>query len=202
LNVDAAVDDNITRVRVAGTLSGEWSCNAVKSIAAMDIVETGLILSQPPDTKVKVLALGKLTARGWIDSSKIDSSGHIGTITAGAIADSTCFAGVSDGVFGQPDPETDINYIQPAIMKSISIKGIRTESPNYFINSNIAASQILRAYLFYPENNNEGISFGLSSGFIKLVKIKDAEETVTFKNLDKPSDSKEFEFSDVKIRLY
>ncbi|MBN2018746.1 MAG: hypothetical protein JW749_00815 [Sedimentisphaerales bacterium] len=207
LDVNVAVDSNINSVKVAGTLSGEWSCNAVKSITAVDIVEANLILNQLPDSKVKVLALGKLTAKYWIDSIRIRSSGHIGTITAGAIIDSSCFAGTTstsdidlDGVLDLPDPSVDIDYIAPTTIKIIKIKGIKGELPPWTINSNIAAANILSASLSYPDNDNDETPFGLSAGFIKSLKIKDAEGTVTYKNLDKPSDSKTFE--DAEIRLY
>jgi hypothetical protein len=169
-----------------------------------DLFEVDLNLSQKPDAKI--LALGKLTVKGWIDSSRILSTGNIGTVSAWAITNSSCFAGVTDtndlnadGVLDLPDPAVDVNYVEPATIKSITVKGIKGE-PNCVINSNIAAAQILSASLAYPENENDGIPFGLSAGFIKALKIKDAEGTKSWKNLDKPSDSKEF--GDAKVLLY
>ena len=105
-----------------------------------DLVEVNIILSQMPD--VKIPALGKLSVSGWIASSQIFTQGNIGTVTAGAIIDSNCFAGVAEGITGLPDPNTDINYAQPASIKSIAAKGIK-DDPNSFINSNIAAANIL-----------------------------------------------------------
>ncbi|MBN2020450.1 MAG: HEAT repeat domain-containing protein [Sedimentisphaerales bacterium] len=170
-----------------------------------DLADVNLNLSQQPDTKV--MALGKLTVKGWIDYFQIISTGNIGRVTAGAIADSSCFAGVTDtndsdtdGVLDLPDPAVHINYVEPATIKKITIKGIKGEPYPYYINSNIAAAQILSVSLSYPENDNNDVPFGLSAGFIKSLKIKDAEGTVSYKNLDKPGDSKKFE--DAEIRLY
>jgi len=203
LDIDVTLDGAVNSVKVAGTLFGVWTCDAIKSISATDINEANLILRQKPDAKI--LALGKLTVKGWIDSSQILSEGNIGTVTAGAIIDSSCFAGVTDtndlnadGVLDLPDPAVDVNYVEPATIKSITVKGIKGEY--CVINSNIAAAQILSASLAYPENENDGIPFGLSAGFIKALKVKDAEGTESWKNLDKPSDSKEF--GDAKVLLY
>jgi len=169
-----------------------------------DLFEVDLNLSQKPDAKIP--ALGKLTVKGWIDSSRILSTGNIGTVSAWAITNSSCFAGVTDtndlnadGVLDLPDPAVDVNYVEPATIKSITVKGIKGEE-YCVINSNVAAAQILSASLAYPENENDGIPFGLSAGFIKALKIKDAEGTESWKNLDKPSDSKEF--GDAKVLLY
>jgi hypothetical protein len=168
-----------------------------------DLVDVTVYLSQEPDAKI--FALGKLTVKGWIDSSQILSQGNIGTVTAGAIIDSSCFAGVTttndsdaDGVLDLPSA-ISTNFDGAATIKSITVKGIKDEQ-YCVINSNIAAAQILSASLAYPENENDGIPFGLSAGFIKALKIKDAEGTKSWKNLDKPSDSKEF--GDAKVLLY
>jgi len=204
LDIDVTLDGAVNSVKVAGTLFGVWTCDAIKSISSTDIIEANLILSQKPDAKI--LALGKLTAKGWIDSSRILSTGNIGTVSAGVIVDSSCFAGVTDtndlnadGVLDLPDPAVDVNYVEPATIKSITVKGIKGEQ-YCVINSNISAAQILSASLAYPENDNSGIPFGLSAGFIKALKIKDAEGTESWKNLDKPSDSEEF--GDAKVLLY
>ena len=190
------LNGSINHVKSAGTLSGDWTCNSVKSISAADAFETNLTLNQQPDAKIS--ALGKLTVKGWIDSSQILSTGNIGTVTAGAMTNSNCFAGVSEGISGFPDPSVDINYTDPATIKKITVKGIKGD-PNCFINSNIAASQILSAYLSYPENDNNGIPFGLSAGFIKALKVKNAQGTESYKNLNT---SQRQNFGDIKILLY
>ena len=147
-----------------------------------------------------MLALGTLTVKNHITDSQIISDGNIGTINTGAMINSVCFAGVKDGVTGLPDPNTDINYASPApSIKSITVKGVKGES-NAFINSDIAAPNILSATLNYPQNDNDGNSFGVSAGFIKSLKIKNASGTITLKNRSSPADNNDF--GDFKIRLY
>jgi hypothetical protein len=204
LDVNVMLAGSINRVMVAGTLSGRWSCNTIKSITGANIVEANLVLSQQPNAKIS--ALGKLTAKGWIDSSQIQSRGNIGTVTAGAMYDSICFAGVTttndlnaDGVLDLPDPATDINDVNLPTIKKISINGIKGDEPNSVINSNIAASQILSAYLAYPQIDNNDVNFGISSGYIKTLKIKDNNEIHKLNNLDEPNES--FAFDDLNILL-
>jgi N-acetylneuraminic acid mutarotase len=195
LDVNVTLDASVGSIKTAGTLSGEWNCNTIKSVSALNITSATLSLDQAPNAKV--LALGALTAKNHMTDSQIISDGNIGTINAGAMINSVCFAGIKDGVTGLPNLPGDINV--SASIKSITVKGIKGES-NSFINSNIAAANILSATLNYPLTNNGGIPFGVSAGFIKSLKIKNTSGTVTFKNLDLPGDSNEI--GDFKIRLY
>jgi hypothetical protein len=188
----------IQSIKVAGTLSGNWTCESVKSISAANIVETNLKLNQPPDAKI--LSLGKLTAKGWIDSSQILSQGNVGTVTAGAIIDSNCFAGVAEGITGLPVAEA-VNFPETATIKSFAIKGIKTEPSPYCINSNIAAANILSVSIVYPQSDNGGVPFGLSADYIKKLTIKKTDGTTTLlKELKESKDSQTFE--DIEIRLY
>jgi len=195
LDVNAAVDASVSSIKTAGTLSGEWNCNAIKSVSALNVTSATLTLGQAPDAKA--LALSALKVKSHITDSNIISGGNIGSISAGAMINSLCFAGIKDGVTGLPDLPNDINV--SASIKSIAVKGIKGES-NSFINSDIAADNILSATLNYPLNNNSGVPFGVSAGYIKSLKIKNASGPVSFKNLDLPSDDKDFD--DFKIRLY
>jgi hypothetical protein len=195
LDVNVTLDGSAGSITTAGTLSGEWNCSTIKSISALNVAEATFVLDQAPNAKV--LALGGLTAKRHIADSQIISDGNIGTISAGAMINSVCFAGIKDGISGLPDPAADINV--SASIKSIAVKGIKGE-PNSFINSDIAAANILSATLNYPQNDNNGVSFGLSANFIKSLKIKKSGRTTSFKNLSSPSDNKDFD--DFKIRLY
>lgn len=204
LDVNVVLTGSINNVTVAGTLSGRWSCVAIKSITGANIVEANLVLSQPPAAKIS--ALGKLTTKGWIDSSQIQSRGSIGTVTAGGIYNSVCFAGVTDtndlnmdGVLDLPNPATDFNDVNNLpIINKISINGIKGVDTNSVINSNIAAPQILSAYLAYPKIDNSDVNFGISSDYIKAT-IKDSNGIHKGKTLDGPSDS--FKWDDFNIRL-
>ena len=120
--------------------------------------------------------------------------------------DSSCFARVSDttdldsdGVLDLPDPAVDIDYDESATIKKITVKGLKGEQ-YCFINSNIAAADILSASIVYPKKDNSGQAFGLAADLIKALKLKDEAGTESWKNLDKPSDSKEF--VDTKVRLH
>ena len=195
LDVNVTLDASVGSIKTAGTLSGEWNCNTIKNVSALNIASAKLTLAQAPNAKV--LALGVLTAKSHITDSQIISDGNIGTINAGAMINSLCFAGIKDGVTGLPDPAVDINVA--ASIKSIAVKGIKGEQ-NCFINSNIAAANILGATLNYPQSDNNGVPFGVSAGSIKLLKIKNAGGSITLKNLNSPSDNNDFD--DFKIRLY
>ncbi|MGD0597136.1 MAG: kelch repeat-containing protein [Sedimentisphaerales bacterium] len=196
LDVNVTLDASVGSINTAGTLSGEWNCNTIKSVSALNITSATLTLDQAPNAKV--LALGALTAKSHITDSQIISDGNIGTINAGAMINSLCFAGIKNGVTWLPSYPADINNVSVSI-KSIVVKGIRGE-PNCFINSDIAAANILSATLNYPQSDNNGVPFGVSAGFIKSLKIKNASELITLKNLNSPSDNNDFD--DFKIRLY
>ncbi len=198
LDVNVTLDGSINSAKVAGILFGVWKCDSIKSVSATDIVEANLILSQQPDAKI--LALGKLTAKGWIDSSQILSTGNIGTVTAGAIIDSNCFAGVAEGITGLPAAEA-ASFSEAAAIKSFAIKGIKGETPPWFINSNIAAANVLSASIVYPKSDNSdnsGEPFGMTAAYIKKLKIKKMDgTTVPFKD---PKNS--WQFENLEIRLY
>jgi len=195
LNLEIQNYPSITTVKAAGTISGAWNCTKIKSLSASNINDAVLSLDQEPN--LKVLALGSLKVKNHITDSQIISDGNVGTISVGAMINSLCFAGIKSDVNGLADLPSDINV--PASFKNISIKGVKGE-PNAFINSNIAAETISTASLKYPQTDNESVPFGISAGFIKSLKIKNASSAASFKNLTLPADNNDFD--DFKIRLY
>ena len=72
------------------------------------------------------------------------------------------------------------------------IKGIKGESGPFFVNSNIAAKNILNASIVYPQSDNGGVPFGLTADNIKKLTIKmmdgtilkDTKSTWTLDNLE------------------
>jgi len=191
-------DGNLSALKVVGNktagisavMKGHINCNAIKSISTVDLDHASLILNQPPDSTGKILALGTLAAKGQITNCQISSTGNIGTVTAGKMANSTCFAGVADaclvdvnaadGVLDLP-PVLDDTFNQTATIKSITIKGIKGET-YCFINSNIAAYNITGASIAYPQYNNSGVPFGISMyNDSKTITIKDANGTHSWK---------------------
>ena len=200
LDVDVIILGNIGAVKVAGTLSGEWNCNMVKSITTLDLDTFNLKLTQTPDTAVKVLSLGTLTVKGYFSGSNIKSAGHIGTITAGIMTDSNCFAGVTEGITGLP-PADKSSFSQMATIKSVAIKGIKGESAPFFTNSNLAAMNILSASIVYPKSDNGGVPFGVSADNIgKLTIKKNDGNLASLKNLGISTDSTTID--GLEIRLY
>ncbi len=194
-----------SKYNISPVLSGIIQCDSVKSVSTTDIFDAWLILKQKPGDNS--LALTKLTASGWIDKSKILSSGNIGTVMAGAIKDSCCFAGsvttttsYIDGqiIYDLPDPAKNINYNEPATIKNIYIKGIKGKQ-HCTINSNISAAYIQNVSLADLKIDN-GRPFGVAAGYINSVKITDNSGTKTWKNLDKATDS--IAIGDAKISLY
>jgi len=197
---DLTLDSQMPIKSITATewLGGEVNTPSVGSITIKgdakrgisgDLYDVNLILSQQPN--VKIMALGKLTVNGWIDSSQILSQGNIGTVTAGAMTDSNCFAGVAEDINGLPVAEAN-SFDNTATIKSIMIKGIKGESTPFFVNSNIAAVNILNASIVYPQSDNSGVPFGLSADNIKKLTIKmmdgtilkDTKSTWTLDNLE------------------
>ena len=210
LDIDVTVPGVINSVKVAGELAGTWDCNIVKSIAVTSTDDFDLTLSHTPDLKIP--ALGKLTVKEEFGWSQILSSGNIGTITVGEIIDSSCFAGVTtthdiegdggiDNVLDLPDPNTDIDYSEPATIKSIAVKGVKGWGPYFTINSNFAAANILSISLAYPQNDNDGVPFGVAADYIKKLTIKDDVGSETMKELQSLGDGGG-PYGDAEIRLY
>jgi hypothetical protein len=197
LNIDVIVPGAIGSVKAAGELSGNWDCNTVKSITTLDTDNFTLNLSRSPDIAGKILALGNLTAKRYFDGSKILSVGNIGTVTTGTMTDSICFAGIKAGISGLPAAET-ASFSEPATIRSFSIKGLKGETPPYFINNNIAAENVLSASIIYPQSKNNGVPFGMTAGYIKKLTIKQMDGTTILRKEPKVTEV----FDNLEIRLY
>jgi hypothetical protein len=197
LYVDVEVDGTIGTVKAKDTIFGDWICNSIKSISVNEFYTTNITLNQLPDATIP--ALGSLTAN-WMYRSQILSQGNIGKVTIGDMTDSVCFAGVAEGITGLP-PAKKASFPETATIKSIAIKGIKSELPPYFINSNIAAANILSVSVVYPKSDNGGVPFGLSADSIKKLTIKKSDgTTASSKDLVISTDSKTID--GVEIRLY
>ncbi|MBN1391198.1 MAG: hypothetical protein JW947_00165 [Sedimentisphaerales bacterium] len=203
----------IKTLTAAEWLGGEVNAPSISSLTIIgdkkrgisgDLFDVDLFLTQKPDKKIS--ALGSLTVKGWIDSCQILSQGKIGSITAAAVADSSFFAGVNDtndlngdGVLDLPDPAADINYTDPAEIKSFKVNGIKGET-YCVINSNIAAAQVLSASLAYPKYDNGGVVFGIAADYIKILKIKDVNRIPPLRKLDDPTQN--YKKDDFEVNLH
>jgi hypothetical protein len=207
LDIDVTVSGVTGTVKVANALSGDWDCNTVKSITALETDDFYLALSRKPDPRI--LALGKLTVKGSFNYSQIISSGNIGTVTAGEFWYSNCYAGVAylkdlniDYVFDLPAANA-ANFSETATIKSIAIKGVKDYDPPHFVNSNLAAADILSVYIAYPQTKNGGIPFGVTADYIKSLNFKTDYGPVLLKNIDEQTDIiLEESLDNLKIRLY
>jgi hypothetical protein len=192
LDIDVNVDSVINSVNVAGWLESSWDCCSVKSMTAYAADDFYLTLRQKPDPKI--LALGKLTIKNGFYWSRIISSGNIGAVTVAAMRQSVCFAGVADACMVDLNaddvcdlpPVLDDTFNQTATIKSIMIKGIKGDDATYFVNSNIAAANILSVSMAYPAYTNAGVPFGISmwNNPTKTFTIIDANGTHSWKGSD------------------
>ncbi len=99
-----------------------------------------------------------------------------------------------------PDPAADINYIDPAEIKSFKVNGIKGQI-YCVINSNVAAAQVQSASLAYPKYDNDDVVFGIAADYIKALKIKDVNGIHSWKKLDVPPDNN-YKNDDLEINLY
>jgi hypothetical protein len=154
---------------ISAVLSGAWSVESLKTITAAEMSQFSVAAGQEPNPKIQ--AIGKMTATGWMSNCYIETTGNIGSITAGAMRNS---------VIGSIDEPNTLGLLQ--------IKSIKGEAYCY-INNNITASHIVKAYLAYPKTFNYDEPFSLTAQSIDLLTIKDPVSTQISKNLNDPNDS-------------
>lgn len=183
---------DVNGIRVAGVLCVDWSSNSLSSVSAGSIIDANLTLNQGIDPAI--YALGKMTAKEWIEDSRITSVGNISGITTGGIRNSSCFAGDietvaddnGDGVLDLPDPP-DANALGDAVIGTFSVKGIK-EQPYCVFNSNIAARRFNTVLFTYPQYDNSGTEFGVAADSIGKLTLKDLQNTFLYSNLGDPNE--------------
>ena len=154
-------------------------------------------------------ALNKLSVSGrFINSSLLAPNGSIGTVRFGAMENSSCLVGAAtgsdvdgDGVLDLPDPADIAPGTNQAIIKKLTIKGIKGDTSASFVNSNIAAAYIGTVALTRPQYSNGGVAFGLAAEHIKKLMIADLKRKASFKKLDTSEDSRLPDEDDFEIRL-
>jgi hypothetical protein len=121
-------------------------------------------------------AAGQITAESFSDGSQyassIFSAGNIGSVTLGAIDDSSIFAGIGSGVTGFPGVSQDITAV--ATIGAVTVKGIPSKAANppaSFIGSDVAASKITTVSLYSVQVANSGTPFGLAAESIGALTI-------------------------------
>ena len=201
---------------IPGNLIGSWTSNSLASgYVTGRIMNAHMTLYRGVDPdKPKLLALGKLTVKGWIGDGQaseafntwILTNGNIGTITTGGMVNAAilAFDGATsyetdlqnDGVLDLPLASTVLG--DGTVIKKLIVKGLGSVGP-YFINSNIAATQFNYIYVAFPDFENSGQTFGLAADYIKKMTIKTPDGTDTFKYLD--DSSQNIILGDAEVRL-
>jgi hypothetical protein len=187
---EAVIPGAVGTIRAAGNkktavpsvLSGTWEFGSVKIITAADIKQCDITAVQP--AKEDKPAIGKITAKGWINDCNVTAAagGDISSISAGAIK--------------------DCNFSTNSSLGEIENKGITNEA-FCFINSKITARHIKTAYLGYPkyinivDGNNE--TFGLTAKKIDKLTIKDSTNRQAWTNDEIGIDG--IAIGDLKINL-
>ena len=174
-NFDANITGSIGTLTAIGNkktstssiLSGTWSFGSVKTIGAAEISDCCITATQEPNLKIP--AIGKMTATGWIGNCDIETTGNISSITAGGMR--YFFVG---------------SVAEPNRLGLLRIKGINGEA-YCFIDSDIMAEHISNAYLAYPRTFNNGTPFGLTANSIDMLTIQSEVSTQIWKNLADPN---------------
>ena len=193
----------VSYVRIAGNLQdADWSARSFFNILIKGhLTETSITASQMPHKSIN--AIGNLVVKNVISDSRIKTTGHIKSIRAGAMIDSTVFAGpvterdelpagAVDSVWDLPDPSVDLYLADNSLIANIynfTITG-KTSQPlsYYFTNSNIAAAGDMGTVSlvnFTP--GLTGTPFGLAADRIGTLKITATKDI--WKNLETVADS-------------
>lgn len=168
------------KVTVAGSASGSWQGNSVKSMAVNGNV-TGLDMRLLAAPDPKAMALGKMTVKGKLESSSITSTGSVGTVAVGTMANSSVVAGTDHAALGDADGNgvLDMPTVSAldsaAVIKSFTITG---KGAVNLANSNISAGQITKLSLGTVQCENGGTAFGISTG--KLLKLSYIDGQVAY----------------------
>lgn len=168
---------------VAGSISYGWSLtsnssigiittgNFAGSLTALTAVSaningnfSGSILLTTTSNNIN--AIGRITVLGTIDGGSIRTSGNLGSISAGAIRNSSIFAGVKSSFTTTPSssglPDGQSDFESDRTIESVVVNGIEGQSFN-FINSNIAAWNIGAVRLVDIQTSNAGVPFGVAA---------------------------------------
>lgn len=178
---------DISQIKTTASASGHITVQSIKTFTVgANLTGAAITLTQavvPSNAKLEALHLLKIT--GLLDASTINSSGHLGSVTAGALRDSNILAGVKAGTVGLPDALADFDAA--AKIASVTVKGIK-DLANAVANSNIAA-QILGAITLRDiMMDNGNTDFGLAADKIAALTIFQGKATLDkLTTLDTPT---------------
>ncbi len=183
-------DGDLRALRVSGDAAGTLSARSIGSLTVRgNLHDAHVTLTQAVDPDApRARALGRLTVTGWVNSTQLRCSGHIGAVTAGGFRDSDLFAGVVAGVGDLPGARDDFEALPfeqlPAIA-TVTVRGLRDE-PAAFINSNVAAWSIGRITLRDAQIDNGGVAFGFACNSLRSLTYRTDGATYRWPNRDEP----------------
>jgi len=163
-----------------------------------DVDGAQIDITEAPDDGV--LALKKLTVKGWIVSSFFTVAGHVGAFTAGGMDGSDFFAGVAGAVL----PEDAFDFNDECVLRKFTVKGIKAGRAyiDSFINSNIAAWNIVKGSLREVQTDNAAaghLPFGIAAVDIGSLTWRDGADRFRWPERtpdDWPDDTEDFVLRD------
>jgi peptidyl-prolyl cis-trans isomerase A (cyclophilin A) len=176
LNVSGAVK----KIAVSGNMTASVAADTIGSLAVKGALSSSNITvshafaaGQQP--------LGKVTVGGAITGTKIIVAGNITSVTAGALSQSTIYAGVAQTVTPTTLPAQGSDFASPALIGSVKVK-TSTDA------TNIAASNLGKLALGTVTTGNAGTPFGLAADNITALAFAVTSAKVALKNLHTPAD--------------
>lgn len=168
----------IRSLRVVGNFLGSLTAPSIGSVSVKGSMTAAAITLTAPGQD-----LGSLSVRRGIDSSLIEASGSIGSISTSFLNNSVVYAGIGAAAAGAGLPATvgdvtSANVIAPATIKSISADGT-------FINSNIAASSVGTLSFGITATLNNGTPFGVATSALGKLSVHDrsVKQTILLSNV-------------------
>jgi len=187
-----AVKGNRKVAGVDGDLGADLTAVFAKSISAKgDLDGAAITLTQGVDPDVRALA--KLKVVGWIRDSVVACSGHVGSVAVGGMDGSTFFAGVA----GAELPDEAADFAGDCVVKKFAVNGIKAGKlfVDSFIDSGVAAWQIVKASVREVVTDNGGETFGFAATDIGSLTWRQGAERFRWpekKPEDWPDDTVDF----------
>lgn len=170
----------VAALTVAGNLTGDIAASTIKALTVKgDLTSANLTLTGPG------AALGRANISGSINTSRIQATNGIGTVTAAAINSSTIYAGLTTDGGVLPSSPADLNP-GPSEIKSVTVKGAGG-APS-FVNSSIAARTLGKLSLGAVQAGNGSVPFGVAADTIASLTFA-AGSTLKLAKLTEPSQS-------------
>jgi len=151
---------------VSGDLTTNLTALSVRSMVVRGNLE-GAAVTLSQAVQDRVYALARLYVGGWLRNSAVEAAGNIGSVFVRGMDGSRLFAGVAGGDL----PGEASDFSAHATIRSFTQAGVR-ENRTYvasYLDSDVAAWNILRCSLRQVQTDNGGGPFGLAAADIGLL---------------------------------